>query len=170
MTVRVVGGGDVAITITVGAPLITFKSAAWGAPQKQSYLESQEGIRAAVQQSQYREVLKEWLEKRVKLSIEVEFHLKAARATQADLDSMLGDLFNPLVEGAVVLALHTSPFHRRKTHSSGSATWPNTSAQRQTKGPLSGFAPWNSRDTTLNASLRLKLPLEEPLRLLFALS
>ena len=88
------------ITITVGGPLITFKSAAWGAGQKELYLGSQEAIRAAVQQSQYCGVLKDWLLNRIKLTIEVEFYLKPRRASNTDLDSMLGDLFNPLVEGA----------------------------------------------------------------------
>ena len=88
------------ITIEIPGPLITFKSAAWGAGQKELYLASQEAIRAAVQQSPECHVLREWLTNRVKLKIDVEFHLKPKRATNADLDSMLGDLFNPLVEGA----------------------------------------------------------------------
>jgi len=91
---------DEEVTITIYGPLITFKSAAWGAGRKELYLESQEAIRATVQQSQYCRMLREWLENRVKLAIDVEFHLKALRAANADLDSMLGDLFNPLVEGA----------------------------------------------------------------------
>lgn len=94
------GMSDEEVNITIHGPLITFKSAAWGAGQKELYLESQEAIRATVQQSQYCKVLKEWLENRVKLAIDVEFHLRPLRATNADLDSMLGDLFNPLVEGA----------------------------------------------------------------------
>jgi hypothetical protein len=88
------------ITIMIPGPLITFKSAAWGAGQKELYLASQEAIRAAVQQSSECSVLRGWLIKRVKLKIDVEFHLKTQRAINADLDSMLGDLFNPLVEGA----------------------------------------------------------------------
>ena len=88
------------VIIIIPGPLITFKSAAWGAGQKELYLASQEAIRAAVQQSQDVPVLREWLTTRVKLSIDVEFHLKTQRAIHADLDSMLGDLFNPLVEGA----------------------------------------------------------------------
>jgi len=88
------------VIISIPSPLITFKSAAWGAGQKELYLASQEAIRAAVQQSPECPVLHEWLTKRVKLKIDVEFHLKTRRAINADLDSMLGDLFNPLVEGA----------------------------------------------------------------------
>lgn len=88
------------VIIIVPGPLITFKSAAWGTGQKELYLASQEAIRAAVQQSQDVPILREWLTTRVKLSIDIEFHLKTQRAFNADLDSMLGDLFNPLVEGA----------------------------------------------------------------------
>ena len=86
------------ITIIIPSPLITFKAAAWGAGQKELHLASQEAIRAAVQQSPECPVLREWLTKRVKLKVDVEFHLKTQHATNADLDSMLGDLFNPLVE------------------------------------------------------------------------
>lgn len=88
------------IAIIIPGPLITFKSAAWNARQKELYLESQEAIRAAVQQSQHCSILREWLVNRTRLRIDVEFHLKPLRASKADLDSMLGDLFNPLVEGA----------------------------------------------------------------------
>jgi hypothetical protein len=88
------------VIIIIPGPIITFKSAAWGAGQKELYLASQEAIRAAVQQSQGVPVLREWLTRRVKLSIDIEFYLKTQRAINADLDSMLGDLFNPLVEGA----------------------------------------------------------------------
>ena len=88
------------VTIIIPGPLITFKSAAWGAKQKEQYLESQQAIRAAVRESPNREVLKEWLTNRVKLVIDAEFYLKPLRATNTDLDSLLGDLFNPLVEGA----------------------------------------------------------------------
>jgi len=88
------------VTITIRGPLITFKSAAWGAGQKELYLASQEAIRAAVKDAPCCEILKEWLINRVKLVIDAEFHLKPLRAVNADLDSLLGDLFNPLVEGA----------------------------------------------------------------------
>jgi hypothetical protein len=88
------------VIINIPGPLITFKSAAWGAGQKELYLASQQAIRAAVQQSRDVSLLREWLTMRVKLSIDVEFHLKTQRVLNTDLDSMLGDLFNPLVEGA----------------------------------------------------------------------
>ena len=88
------------VTITIPGPLVTFKSAAWGPREKELYLESQEAIRAAVQQSPYCRVFKEWLTNRKKLVIYVEFNLKPLRASNVDLDSLLGDLFNPLVEGA----------------------------------------------------------------------
>ena len=88
------------ISITIPGPLITCKSASWGAGQKELYLESQEAIRAAVRKSQYCGILRELLTNRTKLRIEVEFHLKLLRASNGDLDSLLSDLFNPLVEGA----------------------------------------------------------------------
>jgi len=88
------------ITVTIPGPLITFKSAAWDAGHKELYLASQEAIRAAVRDSPECPVLREWLTKGVRLKIDVEFHLKTRRAINTDLDSMLGDLFNPLVEGA----------------------------------------------------------------------
>jgi len=86
--------------ITIPGPLITFKSAAWGAWEKELYLQSQESIRAAVQQRSYCGILKDWFTNRIKLLIDVEFYLKPLRASNVDLDSLLGDLFNPLVEGA----------------------------------------------------------------------
>ncbi len=88
------------ISITIPGPLITFKSASWDAGQKELYLESQEAIREAVKKNQYCGILRELLTNRTKLRIEVEFHLKPLRASNADLDSLLSDLFNPLVEGA----------------------------------------------------------------------
>lgn len=91
---------QVEISITIPGPLITFKSASWGAGQMELYLESQEAIRAAVQKSQYCGILRELLTNRTKLRIEVEFHLKPLRTSNADLDYLLSDLFNPLVEGA----------------------------------------------------------------------
>lgn len=88
------------IIITIPAPLITFKSAAWGGGQKELFRASQEAIRSAVQQSPHCHILRDWLTNRIRLKIDVDFSLKPQRAASADLDSMLGDLFNPLVEGA----------------------------------------------------------------------
>ena len=47
-----------------------------------------------------REQLRQWLETRTKLVLTVTFFLSPQRAAKSDMDSLLGDLFNPLVEGA----------------------------------------------------------------------
>lgn len=86
------------IEIEILSPMITMKSVAWGS--KENFKSSQEAIREAVQNSEYRDILKNWLESRKHLRIEVEFKLITQRADKSDLDSLLGDLFNPLVEGA----------------------------------------------------------------------
>lgn len=89
-----------AIEIIVKQPMVTFKTAQWGRENKELFFASQEAIRHAVQNSSNKEQLKEWLDLRKKLSLEIEFHLKPQRADKSDLDSLLADLFNPLVEGA----------------------------------------------------------------------
>ena len=88
------------IEVTIPGGLATIKSAAWGAKQQERYRQSQEEFRYAIQNWDKRDQLKEWLESRTKLSLSVEFHLSKQRAAQSDIDSLLPELFNPLVEGA----------------------------------------------------------------------
>ena len=87
------------IQILVPYPMITAKSVAWSAREKESFKASQEAIRFAVQNHPQREDLRTWLENRTPLRIDVVFHLKPQRF-QSDLDSLLSDLLNPVVEGA----------------------------------------------------------------------
>ncbi len=87
------------IQILIPHPMITAKSVAWGAREKESFKASQEAIRFAVQNHTQREELRTWLENRTPLRIDVEFHLKPQRF-QSDLDSLFSDLLNPVVEGA----------------------------------------------------------------------
>lgn len=88
------------IEIIVPHPMITLKSTAWGVKERELFRASQEAIRYAVQKSPQVAQLREWLESRTKLALAVEFHLRAQRVHKSDLDSMLSDLFNPIVEGA----------------------------------------------------------------------
>lgn len=87
---------------TIPCAMITSKSVAWGGKAPELLQSCQEAIRYAVSpdRSENGKMLKEWLENRIKLSLTVEFHLSKKRVSQADIDSLLADLFNPLVEGA----------------------------------------------------------------------
>ena len=93
-------GNSMQIEIKVPHVMITSKSVAWGRQNPELFKASQEAIRYAVQNSPQVNQLKEWLESRTKLRLSVEFHLGKQRIHQADLDSLLSDLLNPLVEGA----------------------------------------------------------------------
>ena len=86
--------------ITVQHPMITLKSVAWGEPNRELFKACQEAIRSAVQTAPERDTLRNWLESRTKLALNVEFHLKSERVRASDIDSLLSDLLNPIVEGA----------------------------------------------------------------------
>jgi hypothetical protein len=88
------------IEILVESPMITLKSVSWGPKNKEQFRSSQEAIRHAVQNHPQRDVLKEWLTANKHLTVTTEFHLAGQRAHKSDLDSLLSELFNPLVEGA----------------------------------------------------------------------
>jgi hypothetical protein len=88
------------IEILIASPMITLKSVAWGPKNKELYRSSQEAVRHAVQLHPESGQLRNWLESRTKLLLSVQFYMNARRANAADLDSLLSDLFNPLVEGA----------------------------------------------------------------------
>jgi hypothetical protein len=88
------------LDILIPCGVVTAKAVAWGGKAPELFLASQEAIRHAVQTSSHRQQLQAWLESRTRLSLYVEFHLSKQRAGMTDLDSLLADLFNPLVEGA----------------------------------------------------------------------
>lgn len=88
------------IDILIPCGLVTMKTVAWGGKAPELFKASQEAIRHAVQASSHRQQLQAWLESRTRLSLYVEFHMSKQRAITTDLDSLLADLFNPLVEGA----------------------------------------------------------------------
>lgn len=88
------------IEIVVPCGLVTSKSVAWGGKAPELFQASQEAIRHAVQTHTRRQQLQEWLNSRTKLQLVVEFYLSKQRASLTDIDSLLSDLFNPLVEGA----------------------------------------------------------------------
>ncbi|MCC6446470.1 MAG: hypothetical protein IT210_23835 [Armatimonadetes bacterium] len=88
------------IVIEVPHPMITSKSVAWGGTGPELFIACQEAIRCAVQCSQFRSQLQEWLEKRIKLKLIVNFHLGSRRVSHSGIDSLLSDLLNALVEGA----------------------------------------------------------------------
>ena len=93
-------GNSMQIKIEVPQAMITSKSVAWSGQAPELFKASQEAIRYAVQNSPYVNQLKEWLESRTKLHLNIEFHLGKHRIHPTDLDSLLSDLLNPLVEGA----------------------------------------------------------------------
>jgi len=88
------------IEIVIPRGMITMKSVAWGGKAPEEFRSSQEAIRHAVQTSESSAQLKQWLESRTRLHLSAEFHLSKQRASKTDMDSLLSDLFNPLVEGA----------------------------------------------------------------------
>jgi hypothetical protein len=88
------------VVVDIPSAVISSKSVAWGGRSPELFQASQEAIRYAVQSSMQREQLRLWLESRTRLALSVEFHLSKQRACASDLDSLLSDLFNPLVEGA----------------------------------------------------------------------
>lgn len=88
------------IEIVIPRGMVTMKAVAWGGKAVEEFASSCEAIRHAVQTSEHREQLKEWLESRTRLGLHVEFHLCKQRVSHLDIDSLLSDLFNPLVEGA----------------------------------------------------------------------
>ncbi len=102
------------IEIEIKCPMITMKSVAWGPEQKENFKSSQEAIRHAVQHSVNKDVLRNWLEGRTHLRIEVNFYLSSRRASMSDIDSLLSDLFNPLVEGACGARLEGKPIPQTK--------------------------------------------------------
>jgi hypothetical protein len=88
------------VEIIIPCGVTTSKSVAWGGKNPELFQASQEAIRYAVLTSPHCTQLQGWLENRIKLSLEVEFYLSKRRVSGTDIDSLLSDLFNPLVEGA----------------------------------------------------------------------
>lgn len=88
------------LDIIVPCCVVTAKAVAWGGKASELFQASQEAIRHAVQSSPHRQQFQAWLENRTRLFLYVEFHMSKQRASTTDLDSLLTDLFNPLVEGA----------------------------------------------------------------------
>lgn len=88
------------IQIIIPIGIYTLKSVAWGGKAKDLFHASQEAIRYEVQNHPHCQLFQEWLESRKKLQLTVDFYLNKQRASRTDLDSLLSDLFNPLVEGA----------------------------------------------------------------------
>ena len=87
---------------TISCGMTTAKSVAWGGKNPELFQCCQEAIRYAVSPDRGEDgkTLKAWLESRTKLTLRVEFHLNKQRVSHTDIDSLLADLFNPLVEGA----------------------------------------------------------------------
>ena len=86
--------------VLIPCGLVTSMAEAWGGKAREQYQASQEAIRDAIQKHMNRKQLRVWLDSRTKLQLTVESYLNKQRANQTDIDSLLSDLFNPLVEGA----------------------------------------------------------------------
>lgn len=100
--------------VVIPCGLVTSKAVAWGGKAPDVFQASQEAIRYAIETHVNCEQLRACLEARTELQLTVEVYLNKERVNQTDIDSLLSDLFNPLVEGACGPRAEGKPIRQTK--------------------------------------------------------